>query len=108
MSLRRTAASHSCSENSFARAYGSCGSAGCSSSTGAYDGRKGRSGKKKPGTVSLLMFTKRGTSNRTAASSTLNIDVRLFWNTTCGGLCVGSGMAAACTTASCPRTTAKA
>ena len=44
-------------------------------------GRTGRSGKKNPGTVSELMFTKRGTPHRTAASSTLKVDIRLFENT---------------------------
>ena len=32
--IRATAASHSCSPNTFARAYGSCGRHGCSSSRG--------------------------------------------------------------------------
>ncbi len=54
------------------------------------------------------MFTKRAAPKRMAASSALNVDIKLFWNTTCGGFLVGSGMAAACTTASAPRTTAKA
>src|SRR5919112_3584796 len=106
MSERRIAASMSSSPKYFAVAYGSCGQIGCSSSTGTYSGRKSRSGKKKPGTVSLEMFTKRPTPNRIAASTTLKTPMRLFWKTTCGGLCVGSGSAAACTTASIPRTTA--
>ena len=54
------------------------------------------------------MLTKRRTSQRTAASSALNVAIRLLWKTTCGGLWVGSGIAAAWTTASLPRTTAKA
>jgi hypothetical protein len=62
----------------------------------------------KPGTVSLERFTKRAAPERTAASSVLKIAIRLFWNTLCGGLLVGSGIAAACTTASWPRTTANA
>ena len=45
-----------------------------------------RSGKKKPGTVSLDRFTKRGTPQRTAASSALNVAIRLLPNTTCGGV----------------------
>ena len=54
-----------------------------------------RSGKKNPGTVSLETFTNRGTPKRTAASSTLNVAIRLFENTRCGGWCCGSGIAAA-------------
>ena len=46
--------------------------------------------------------------NRIAASSTLNVAIRLLRNTVWGGFCVGSGIAAACTTASWPRTTAYA
>jgi hypothetical protein len=60
----------------------------------------------KPGTVSLEMFTKRGTPALTAASSVLNSAMRLFWKTRCGGLLVGSGIAAAWTTASWPGATA--
>ena len=67
-----------------------------------------RSGKKIPGTVSLDTFTKRGTPQRTAASSTLNVAIRLLENTRSGGWCSGSGIAAAWITASCPRTTANA
>ena len=67
-----------------------------------------RSGKKKPGTVSLETLTKRGTPKRIAASSVLKTHIRLFWKTVCGGLRVGSGSAAAWITASWPRTTANA
>ena len=62
----------------------------------------------KPGTVSLERLTTRGTPKRTAASITLNVAVRLLANTTCGGLCIGSGIAAVWTTASWPRTSANA
>src|SRR5919198_1525967 len=54
------------------------------------------------------MFTKRRTPRRTAASRTLNTLITLLWKTTCGGWCSGSGMAAAWTTTSAPRTTANA
>jgi hypothetical protein len=54
------------------------------------------------------MFTNRLAPDRTAASSTLKVDMRLLPKTTDGGLWTGSGMAAACTTASAPRTTAAA
>src|SRR5450830_915566 len=54
------------------------------------------------------MFTKRFTPKRTAASRTLKVAIRLVRNTTCGGLPVGSGIAATCTTASAPRMTANA
>ena len=54
------------------------------------------------------MLTKRGTPKRIAASSVLKTDIRLFWKTVCGGLRVGSGIAAAWMTASWPRTTANA
>ena len=45
-----------------------------------------RSGKKNPGTVSLETFTNRGTPKRTAASSALNVAIRLLRKTVCGGL----------------------
>ena len=63
-------------------------------------GRKGRSGKKKPGTVSDDICTNRETPIRTAASDRLNTLSRLLANTSCGGFWVGSGIAAQCTTAS--------
>ena len=50
-------------------------------------GARDVSGKKKPGTVSLEMFTRRGIPNRIAASRVLKTPLRLLWNTTCGGLC---------------------
>jgi hypothetical protein len=65
-----------------------------------------RSAKNQPGAVSDETLTKRGTSQRTAASIALNVDIRLFWNTTWGGLPVGSGIAAVWITASWPRATA--
>ena len=40
----------------------------------------------KPGTVSLEKFTNRRTPAAIAASSTLNVLMMLFPNTTCGGL----------------------
>ena len=93
---RRMAASHSCSPNTLASAYGSCGVSGEHSSTGQCGGLVGISGKKKPTVVSDEMFTTDLTPQRTHASSTLNVDMRLFWNTTW----FGSGMAAMWTTAS--------
>ncbi|MEJ7706263.1 MAG: hypothetical protein WKF82_02670 [Nocardioidaceae bacterium] len=41
-------------------------------------------------------------ADRLAPSTMLNVDNTLFEKTTSGGCCVGSGMAAACTTASWP------
>jgi hypothetical protein len=62
----------------------------------------------KPGTVSLEKLTKRRTPAAIAASSRLNVDITLVPNTTCGGLWIGCGIAAVCTTASQPRTSAYA
>jgi hypothetical protein len=58
--------------------------------------------------LSLEMLTKRGTPKRTAASMRWNVDMRFVCSTTCAGLPVGCGIAATCTTASIPATTAKA
>ncbi len=60
----------------------------------------------KPGTVSLEKLTRRRAPAAIAASSTLKVDMRLLPKTTCGGLWIGCGMAAVCTTASQPRTSA--
>ena len=57
-----------------------------------------------PGTVSLDTFTKRGTPQRTAGSSTLKVAMRLLRNTVAGVLRVGSGSAAQWMTTSWPRT----
>ena len=49
-----------------------------------------------------------GTPQRTAASSVLKVAMRLLRKTVWAGFCVGSGIAAAWTTASWPRTSANA
>ena len=107
-SERATIASISCSPNSFASAYGSCGRSSVDSSSGALVAWKRRSANAIPVTVSLETFTTRSTPIRTAASATLNVAIRLLRNTVAGELRVGSGSAAQWMTASAPRTTAKA
>ena len=47
---------------------------------------------KKPGTCSLEMKIKRGTASFSTASQTLNVDIMLLRNTTCGGFCCGLGV----------------
>ena len=60
----------------------------------------------KPGTVSLEKFTNRRAPAAIAASSTLNVLMMLLPKTTCGGLWIGCGIAAVCTTASQSRASA--
>jgi hypothetical protein len=62
----------------------------------------------KPGTVSLEKLTNRPAPTEIAASSRLNVDIRLLSKTTWGALWIGCGIAAVWTTASQPRTSASA
>src|SRR3954471_4297863 len=107
-SERETAASISCSPNSLDSAYGSCGRLGSDSSIGARVQWNGRSANTAPVTLSLETLTSRSAPMRTHASVTLNVAIRLFENTMCGGLAPAEGTAAAWITTSWPRTTAYA
>ena len=63
-------------------------------------------GEDEPGTVSLEKFTNRRAPATIAASSVLNVLSMLLPKTTWGGLWIGCGIAAVCTTTSQPRASA--
>ena len=69
-------------------------------------GLEGRWAKMNPGTVSLEKFTNRRAPATIAASSVLNVLSMLLPKTTWGGLWIGCGIAAVCTTMSQPRASA--
>ena len=69
-------------------------------------GSNGRCAKMNPGTVSLEKLTKRLTPAGDRGLERLNVLMMLLPKTTCGGLWIGCGIAAVCTTASHPRASA--